>query len=97
MKTFLNSTIALFLSLQIAIGQEDAKEMFRGIQGEWEVWISGAVTRRAVDDMVVRSYQPGASMNNLKIAADGSYTWGSVKSKLKLAKPWYAEANRDYF
>src|SRR5690606_26663920 len=97
MKILLISTIVIFSSLQLAFGQEDSKGKFSGIQGEWEVWISGAVTQRAIDDMVVQSYQPGASMNNLKIDSDGSYTWGSVKSKLKLSKPWYAEANRDYF
>lgn len=67
------------------------------IPGEWDVWISGAVTYRAQDAKIVQEYTPGAAMNRLRIEKHGAYSWGESKGKLQEVRPWYAEEGKQYF
>lgn len=67
------------------------------VVGAWDVWISGAVTYRTDGRSVYQRYEPGAAMNRLEIAADGSYRWGRKSGRLVEVRPWHHQADRRYY
>lgn len=69
----------------------------REITGQWNLWIPGAVVYLEKDRDLYRTYSPGAPMNKLSIAADGTYTWGITKGKLRKVTPWYQQEGVTYY
>ncbi|WP_210412708.1 MBT domain-containing protein [Luteimonas granuli] len=67
------------------------------IIGKWEVWIPGAVQYLADGRAVYQQYQPGAAMNQLEIARDGSYRWGGQRGRLEEVRPWHHQPGRRYY
>lgn len=67
------------------------------ITGNWEVWIPGTMQYLTDGRAVYQQYQPGAAMNQLEIAQDGSYRWGGRSGRLEEVRPWHYQSGRRYY
>ena len=68
-----------------------------GMAGTWDIWISSGIVHRTDGLRTEQLLIPGAAMNLLRIAADGSYQWGNQRSRLQEIAPWFAQPGQRYF
>ncbi len=67
------------------------------VVGAWDLWVPGGVWYRQDGRTVYRMYTPGAAMNRLTVAADGSYRWAGRSGRLVEIRPWFAEAGQRFY
>lgn len=68
-----------------------------GMVATWELWVPGGVWYVEDGSRIYRSYTPGAAMNRLTIAANGTYEWATQQGRLQEIKPWFALEGQRYF
>jgi hypothetical protein len=68
-----------------------------GIVGKWELWVPGGVWYSSDGRSVYQKYTPGAALNRLVIAADGTYQWAQQKGRVVEVRPWHAQPERRYY
>ena len=67
------------------------------LAGAWELWVPGGVWYQSDGRTIYRRYSPGAAMNRLQIASDGSYAWNGRRGRLVEVRPWHAQAGVRYY
>lgn len=67
------------------------------LAGTWELWVPGGVWYQNDGRAIYRRYTPGAAMNRLEIARNGTFTWAGRRGRLVEVRPWHAQAGVRYY
>lgn len=69
----------------------------QALVGSWDIRVPGGIWYSSDGSRIYRNYTPGAPINRLTVAADGSYRWGEHSGRLLEVNPWFAQPGERYF